>query len=171
MLQRKDGRFIDYRWREGRWVLSEFANEKTGEMDWPAWNSVIDAEIVRRQLLEEVPIPSTNEEPVYFDTAEIPWWAWIRRFHLPEAEKLNGRACMVGYGLALIVDKLTGATLSEMQGSFLGLLSLHIVVFGVLLFPTLDRVQALKGLLDEATFYDKQWASTWEGQTRPSENQ
>lgn len=40
MLQRKDGRFIDYRWREGRWVLSEFANEKTGEMDWPAWNSV-----------------------------------------------------------------------------------------------------------------------------------
>lgn len=48
---------------------------------------------------------------------------------------------MVGYGLALIVDKLTGATLSEMQGSFLGLLSLHIVVFGVLLFPTLDRVQ------------------------------
>lgn len=59
----------------------------------------------------------------------------------PQAEKLNGRACMVGYGLALIVDKLTGATLSEMQGSFLGLLSLHIVVFGVLLFPTLDRVQ------------------------------
>ena len=40
MLQRKDGRFIDYRWQEGRWVLSEFANEKTGEMDWPAWNSV-----------------------------------------------------------------------------------------------------------------------------------
>lgn len=32
-------------------------------------------------------------------------------------------------------------------------------------------LQALKGLLDEATFYDKQWASTWEGQTRPSENQ
>ena len=19
-----------------------------------------------------------------FDTAEIPWWAWVRRFHLPE---------------------------------------------------------------------------------------
>ena len=45
---------------------------------------VIDAEIVRRQLLEESPVPSTNEEPVLFDTAEIPWWAWIRRFHLPE---------------------------------------------------------------------------------------
>ena len=44
-----------------------------------------------------------------FDTAEIPWWAWVRRFHLPEAEKLNGRAAMVGYVLALFVDQLTGA--------------------------------------------------------------
>ena len=43
-----------------------------------------------------------------FDTAEIPWWAWVRRFHLPEAEKLNGRAAMVGYILALGVDQLTG---------------------------------------------------------------
>ena len=45
---------------------------------------VIDAEMARRKLLEESPIPSTNEEPVFFDTAEIPWWAWVRRFHLPE---------------------------------------------------------------------------------------
>jgi len=45
---------------------------------------------------------------VLFDTAEIPWWAWVRRFHLPEAEKLNGRAAMVGYVLALFVDQLTG---------------------------------------------------------------
>lgn len=58
-----------------------------------------------------------------------------------QAEKLNGRACMVGYFLALLVDKLTGATLLDQQGSFLGLVSLHIVVFAVLLFPTLDRVQ------------------------------
>ncbi len=48
---------------------------------------------------------------------------------------------MVGYFLALLVDKLTGATLLDQQGSFLGLLSLHVVVFAVLLFPTLDRVQ------------------------------
>jgi hypothetical protein len=70
---------------------------------------------------------------VLFDTAEIPWWAWVRRFHLPEvsakravaaavawlsrlatrsvslqAEKLNGRAAMMGYVLALFVDQLTG---------------------------------------------------------------
>ena len=45
---------------------------------------VIDAEMARRKLLEESPIPSTQEEPVLFDTSEIPWWAWVRRFHLPE---------------------------------------------------------------------------------------
>jgi hypothetical protein len=171
VLQLRDGRFVDHRWVGGRWVLSEFANPKTGEMDWPAWDSVIDAEIARRQMLEQSPIPSTNEEPVLFDTAEIPWWAWIRRFHLPEAEKLNGRACMVGYFLALGVDKLTGAGLVDQQSSFLGLLSLHVVVFAVLLFPTIDRIQSLRGLIDEATFYDKQWSATWDGQRRPSENQ
>ena len=45
---------------------------------------VIDAEMARRKLLEESPIASTQEEPVLFDTSEIPWWAWVRRFHLPE---------------------------------------------------------------------------------------
>ena len=45
---------------------------------------VIDAEMARRKLLEETPIDSLRSEPVVFDTAEIPWWAWVRRFHLPE---------------------------------------------------------------------------------------
>lgn len=45
---------------------------------------VIDAEMARRKLLEDSPIPSTNEDPVFFDTAQIPWWAWVKRFHLPE---------------------------------------------------------------------------------------
>ncbi len=30
---------------------------------------------------------------------------------------------------------------------------------------------AYKNLLDEATFYDKQWQATWEGQNRPSESE
>lgn len=29
----------------------------------------------------------------------------------------------------------------------------------------------IKNLIDEATFYDKQWNATWEGQVRPSERQ
>ena len=45
---------------------------------------VIDAEILRRELLEKTPIASVNQEPVNFDTSEIPWWAWVKRFHLPE---------------------------------------------------------------------------------------
>jgi hypothetical protein len=45
---------------------------------------VIDAEMGRRRLLEDSPIASTNEDPVFFDTDQIPWWAWVKRFHLPE---------------------------------------------------------------------------------------
>ncbi len=46
--------------------------------------------MARRKLLEDSPIPSTNEEPVLFDTSEIPWWAWVRRFHLPEVSRAVG---------------------------------------------------------------------------------
>lgn len=48
------------------------------------WDAVIDAEMARRKLLEDSPIPCVTEEAVVFDTSEIPWWAWVRRFHLPE---------------------------------------------------------------------------------------
>jgi len=166
-LQLKDGRFIDDRWVGGRWVLSKFADAK-GETDWDA---VIDAEMARRKLLEESPIPSTNEEPVLFDTSEIPWWAWVRRFHLPEAEKLNGRAAMVGYFMALVVDQLTGYGLLDQQNSFLGKLLLHLTVFGILLVRSTADLDKYKNLLDEATFYDKQWQATWTGVPRPSETE
>jgi hypothetical protein len=127
--------------------------------------------MARRKLLEESPIPSTNEEPVLFDTSEIPWWAWVRRFHLPEAEKLNGRAAMVGYFLALVVDQLTGYGLLDQQNSFLGKLLLHVTVFGVLLIRSTSDLDKFKNLLDEATFYDRQWQATWDGVRRPSETE
>jgi len=53
----------------------------------PPPRSHLSTEMARRKLLEESPIPSTNEEPVLFDTSEIPWWAWVRRFHLPEVSR------------------------------------------------------------------------------------
>lgn len=166
-LQLQDGRFVDDRWVGGRWDLSKFRNA-AGETDWDA---VIDAEMARRKLLEESPIPSTNEEPVLFDTSEIPWWAWVRRFHLPEAEKLNGRAAMVGYFMALIVDQLTGYGLLDQQNSFLGKVLLHLTVFAVLLVRSTADLDKYKNLLDEATFYDRQWNATWEGVPRPSETE
>jgi hypothetical protein len=106
-----DGYFKDPRWVNGTWDFKQFA-KADGVTDWDA---VIDAEMARRRLLENTPIPSRNEDPVNFDTSMVPWWAWVKRFHLPEAEKLNGRAAMVGYLLAGLVDMASGAGLVEQQ--------------------------------------------------------
>eukprot|EP01026_Neomeris_dumetosa_P015085 TRINITY_DN1567_c0_g1_i2.p3 TRINITY_DN1567_c0_g1~~TRINITY_DN1567_c0_g1_i2.p3 ORF type:complete len:250 (-),score=39.31 TRINITY_DN1567_c0_g1_i2:226-975(-) len=162
----EDGRFVDPRWVSGRWDLEQFKNGE-GKIDW---DLVIDAEMGRRQLLEATPIDSMNEDKVLFSTDEIPWWAWVRRFHLPEAEKLNGRAAMVGYFLALIVDQLTGVGLLDQQNSFLGKLLLHITVFGVLFIRSNDDVKKYTGLLQEATFYDNQWNASWKDRERPQDD-
>lgn len=47
-------------------------------------------EAKRRKWLEDNPETTSNDELVIFDTSIIPWWAWIKRYHLPEAELLNG---------------------------------------------------------------------------------
>ena len=119
------------------------------------------------------PLPSLADDPVNFDTSEIPWWAWVRRFHLPEAEKLNGRAAMVGYVLAYLVDSASGAGIAAQQDSFLGKLALHVCVFGVLLFRSSKSGATFRGLVDEATFYDKQWSQgrAWQGGDRPTETE
>jgi hypothetical protein len=88
-----------------------------------------------------------------------------------QAEKLNGRAAMVGYFAALVVDQLTGYGLLDQQNSFLGKVLLHLTVFGVLLVRTTTDLDKYKNLLDEATFYDKQWQATWENSPRPSESE
>lgn len=41
----------------------------------------------RRKMLEISPTPSVNDS-VNFDTSDIPWWAWVRRFHLPVVSTL-----------------------------------------------------------------------------------
>eukprot|EP01023_Acetabularia_acetabulum_P016388 TRINITY_DN1809_c0_g2_i1.p2 TRINITY_DN1809_c0_g2~~TRINITY_DN1809_c0_g2_i1.p2 ORF type:complete len:275 (-),score=40.08 TRINITY_DN1809_c0_g2_i1:246-1070(-) len=160
-----DGRFVDSKWIKGRWDLEQFKNAD-GQIDW---DEVIDAEMSRRRQLENSPIDSMNEDKVLFSTDEIPWWAWVRRFHLPQAEKLNGRAAMVGYVMALFVDQLTGVGLLDQQNSFLGKLLLHITVFGVLLIQSNDDVKKYAGLLSEATFYDEQWNASWKGRERPQD--
>lgn len=86
-----------------------------------------------------------------------------------QAEKINGRAAMVGYFLAYFVDSWTGAGLYDQQNSFLGKLALHLVVFAILIFRSTDSLNSIKTLLDEATFYDKQWGAQWQNQDRPKE--
>lgn len=53
-------------------------------------STILFTEAKRRKWLEDNPESSSNEDPVFFDTSIVPWWAWIKRYHLPEAELLNG---------------------------------------------------------------------------------
>ena len=81
---------------------------------------VIDAEMARRKILEESPIPSTNEEPVFFDTAEIPWWAWVRRLHLPEVRPpsvgARRKQLHIGHQL-MVITVVTGHACRHTRGN------------------------------------------------------
>ncbi|KAK1614393.1 hypothetical protein QYE76_019910 [Lolium multiflorum] len=151
-------KFQDSRWVNGTWDLSRFGSTG-GAVDWDA---VIDAEARRRKWLEDSPEASSSDDAVVFDTSIIPWWAWIKRFHLPEAEKLNGRAAMVGFFMAYFVDSLTGVGLVDQMGNFFCKTLLFVAVAGVLLVRKNEDIDNLKKLIDESTFYDKQWQSTWQ---------
>ncbi|KAJ4804614.1 Light harvesting-like protein 3 [Rhynchospora pubera] len=155
-------RFKDPRWVKGTWDLDQFV--KNGRTDW---DSVIDAEARRRKWLEEYPEATDTDEMVFFDTSIIPWWAWIKRFHLPEAERLNGRAAMIGFFMAYFVDSLTGAGLVDQTSNFFCKTLLFISVLGILLVRNNEDIENLKKLLEETTFYDKQWQATWQDDSPP----
>ncbi|GLT60292.1 hypothetical protein SLA2020_330640 [Shorea laevis] len=78
-------KFSDDRWKKGTWDLNMFV--RNGRMDW---DGVTVAEAKRRKFLEMYPEASTNQEPMLFRSSIVPWWAWLKRSHLPEAEMLNG---------------------------------------------------------------------------------
>ncbi|KAG5248910.1 lil3 family protein [Salix suchowensis] len=144
-------------WISGTWDLKQF--QKDGKTDWDA---VIDAEARRRKWLQGNPESSNNDDPVVFDTSIIPWWAWMKRFHLPEAELLNGRAAMIGFFMAYLVDSLTGVGLVDQMGNFFCKTLLFVAVVGVLLIRKNEDLETVKKLLEETTFYDKQWQATWQ---------
>ncbi|XP_076925487.1 light-harvesting complex-like protein 3 isotype 2, chloroplastic [Bidens hawaiensis] len=154
-------KFEDPKWVSGTWDLNQF--QKGGATDWDA---VIDAEVKRRKWLEDNPESSNNDFPVVFDTSIVPWWAWIKRFHLPEAERLNGRAAMVGFFMAYFVDSLTGVGLVDQMGNFFCKTLLFVAVAGVLLIRKNEDIETLKKLIDETTFYDKQWQATWQDEKK-----
>ncbi|KFK31396.1 hypothetical protein AALP_AA6G106600 [Arabis alpina] len=149
-------KYEDAKWVNGTWDLKKF--EKDGKMDW---DSVIVAEAKRRKFLEDNPETTTNEEPVLFDTSIIPWWAWMKRYHLPEAELLNGRAAMIGFFMAYFVDSLTGVGLVDQMGNFFCKTLLFVSVAGVLFIRKNEDLDKLKALFDETTLYDKQWQAAW----------
>ncbi|CAH8384255.1 unnamed protein product [Eruca vesicaria subsp. sativa] len=149
-------KFQDAKWVDGTWDLKQF--EKQGKTDW---DSVIVAEAKRRKWLEDNPETTTNDEPVLFDTSIIPWWAWMKRYHLPEAELLNGRAAMIGFFMAYFVDSLTGVGLVDQMGNFFCKTLLFVAVAGVLFIRKNEDLDKLKGLIEETTLYDKQWQAAW----------
>ncbi|XP_011047564.1 PREDICTED: uncharacterized protein LOC105141882 [Populus euphratica] len=153
-------KFEDPGWISGTWDLKQF--EKDGKTDWDA---VIDAEVRRRKWLEGNPESSSNDDPVVFDTSIIPWWAWMKRFHLPEAELLNGRAAMIGFFMAYLVDSLTGVGVVDQMGNFFCKTLLFVAVVGVLLIRKNEDLETIKTLLEETTFYDRQWQATWQDET------
>ncbi|GAB4834642.1 hypothetical protein Ancab_032905 [Ancistrocladus abbreviatus] len=156
-------KFQDPRWVNGTWDLTQF--EKDGKTDWDA---VIDAEARRRKWLENNPESSSNDDPVVFDTSIVPWWAWIKKFHLPEAELLNGRAAMIGFFVAYLVDSLTGLGVVDQMSNLFCKTLLFVAVVGVLLIRKNEDIETLKKLLEETTFYDRQWQATWQVDTKNS---
>ncbi|KAK8614110.1 hypothetical protein V6N13_122485 [Hibiscus sabdariffa] len=158
-------KFEDPRWIAGTWDLKQFG--KNGSTDWDA---VIDAEVRRRKWLQDNPETTSNDDPVVFDTSIIPWWAWMKRFHLPEAELLNGRAAMIGFFMAYLVDSLTGVGLVDQMGNFFCKTLLFVAVSGVLLIRKNEDLDNIKKLIEETTFYDKQWQATWQDETTSNNN-
>ncbi|KAG9452523.1 hypothetical protein H6P81_005427 [Aristolochia fimbriata] len=150
--------FSDTRWKNGTWDLNLFVED--GKMDWDA---VIVAEARRRKFLQTYPHPATHESPVLFRSSIIPWWAWLRRFHLPEAEVLNGRAAMVGFFMAYFVDALSGMGVVDQTGNSICKACLLAVVAGVLLYGQTQDFGNLRSLTQEAVLYDQQWRATYEG--------
>lgn len=151
--------FDDRRWKNGTWDLNMFV--KNGKMDW---DGVIVAEARRRKFLELYPEVATTQDPVVFRSSIIPWWAWIMHSHLPEAELLNGRAAMVGFFAAYIVDVLTGLDLVGQTGNFICKAGLFLTVVGIILFRRKEDLANIQKLADEASFYDKQWQASWQDQ-------
>lgn len=159
--------FTDRRWskEDGCWDFSMFPGEN-GETDW---NGVIDAEVRRRKILEDYPEACDDKLPVNFDLSMIPWKVWVTRFHLPEAEQANGRAAMIGFVSAYLVDLIFHVSIVDQMNSFLGKALLFATLVGTLAIRRNEDLDMFKGLVDEATFYDRQWQATWDGVDRPSE--
>lgn len=73
-----------------------------------------------------------------------------------------GRAAMIGFFMAYLVDSLTGVGLVDQMGNFSCKLLLFVAVAGVLLIRKNEDLETLKSLVNEITLYDKQWQATWQ---------
>ena len=77
---------------------------------------------------------------------------------------LPGRAAMVGFFMAYLVDALTGLDVVGQTGNLICKAGLLVTVMGVIFFRRAQDFDSLRKLADEATLYDKQWQSSWQDQ-------
>lgn len=75
---------------------------------------------------------------------------------------------MVGFFMAYFVDSLTGVGLVDQMGNFFCKTLLFVAVAGVLLIRKNEDIETLKKLVDESTFYDKQWKASWQDENSSS---
>jgi len=138
-----------------------------GTMDWDA---VIEAELVRRRKCYEEPPESLNvrvdgtfydvDDPLLDLIDEVPWKYWVMRFHMPEAEQVNGRAAMIGFAASYLTDAIFHVGPVAQCDSFFGKLFMFATFAGVALLRRTEDVDKFKQLYEEATFYDSQWQAT-----------
>ena len=68
---------------------------------------------------------------------------------------------MIGFFMAYAVDSLTGVGVVDQTNNFFCKTLLFIAVVGVLVIRKNEDIENIKKLLEETTFYDKQWQATW----------
>lgn len=75
---------------------------------------------------------------------------------------------MIGFFMAYFVDSLTDIGLVDQMGNFFCKTLLFVAVAGVLLIRKNEDLETIKKLLEETTFYDKQWQASWKDETSSS---
>ncbi|MCD9558534.1 hypothetical protein HAX54_015936 [Datura stramonium] len=135
----------DARWVGGTWDLKQF--EKDGKVHW---DSVIDAVVT-----------------AILDVIQCFEGGVILEFDHPK-EKSKGRAAMIGFFMAYFVDSLTGVGLVDQMRDFFCKTLLFVAVAGVLLIRKNEDLETIKKLLEETTYYDKQWQASWKDEISSS---
>lgn len=79
------------------------------------------------------------------------------------------RRAVIGYATGYFVDLLTHNGLVSQTDNFFGKTLMFATFIGCAFIRNTKDIDRFKGLINEATFYDKQWNATWEGVERPSE--
>lgn len=76
---------------------------------------------------------------------------------------------MIGFATGYLVDLLTHQGVVSQTDNFFGKTFMFLTFVGCAFIRSTKDLDSYKELLNEATFYDKQWNATWEGVERPSE--